>query len=499
MRPQFASLSVCRKVRGVSRAALAPVAMGALVFAGACSPLSSIDDSSDAASPPPTEMPDAGGGATKPQDSGSAPKSDATTGQTMVSPPPGGDSSAPPTRGPTPASNGVNFPFPQNRQSQNCVYPAGYLNSDVQAAYARWKADTVTTSGAGGFRRVERTASDTSLALNSTVSEGIGYGMLLAVYMNDQSLFDDLWNYEQLHLGVCPPGLTCPDMELMDWNISADGSTALGTGAATDADEDMAFALAMADKQWGGQGALSKSYNAFAVAQITSIWLLEIFQSMFVKPGDWGDNTTLNPSYFAPAYYRVFKTVGGTLPKSGGGSWDPDWDGTIDTLYTTIGNALNATNQNQNNGLVPAWCTSAGAPNPMAIMPGGNATNYQYDSCRTPFRIALDWCLNGEPRAQAYVAKTSSFFAPIGAKQIVDGYGLDGTPQPANPGKLSAAFIGPAGVGAMSSATYQPFVNDAYATIVPVTALAGGAYYEESWTTLSLLMMTANFLDYTSL
>jgi endo-1,4-beta-D-glucanase Y len=473
--------------------------MGVLVLAGACSPLSPIVDGSDAASMQVTETPDAStGGTVAPvHDSGVAVKPD-SGGGTIIGNPTGPDSSAPPSRGPTPAANGVSFPFPQNRESKNCVYPAGYLNSDVQAAYAQWKADTVTTSGAGGFRRVQRTASDLNLAPNSTVSEGIGYGMLLAVYMNDQSLFDDLWSYEQLHLGACPMGLTCPDMELMDWNISADGSTALGTGAATDADEDMAFALSMADKQWGGQGSLSKSYHDFAVAQITAIWLLEIFQSMFVKPGDWGDNTTLNPSYFAPAYYRVFKSVGGTLPKSGGGSWNPDWDATIDTVYTTLGAALNATNKNQSNGLVPAWCTSSGSPNAMAIMPGGNPTNYQYDSCRTPFRIALDWCLNGEARAQAYVAKTSSFFAPIGAKGIVDGYALDGTPQAANPGKLSAAFIGPAGVGAMSSASYQSFVNDAYATIVPRTALAGGAYYEESWTTLSLLMMTANFLDYTS-
>jgi hypothetical protein len=28
--------------------------------------------------------------------------------------------------------------------------------------------------------------------------------------------------------------------------------------------------------------------------------------------------------------------------------------------------------------------------------------------------------------------------------------------------------------------------------------LVGGTYYDESWTVLSLLMMTANFLDYTS-
>jgi len=67
--------------------------------------------------------------------------------------------------------------------------------------------------------------------------------MLMAVYMNDQSLFDDLWQYEQQHLG---------QYGLMDWNIKADGSgpTTGGSGPATDADEDMTFALAMADKQW---------------------------------------------------------------------------------------------------------------------------------------------------------------------------------------------------------------------------------------------------------
>ena len=48
----------------------------------------------------------------------------------------------------------------------------------------------------------------------------------------------------------------------MNWYIAADGSGPVtsGTGAATDADEDMAFALVMADKQWGGKGALSKNY-----------------------------------------------------------------------------------------------------------------------------------------------------------------------------------------------------------------------------------------------
>jgi endo-1,4-beta-D-glucanase Y len=484
----------------VSRNALQAAAiLGVLVLSAACSSLQAEDDSAAT---------DASAGANK-GDSASgtgSPGADASTArQDAAAPVEAGanrDASADvgaPSRGPTPATGGVNFPFPQNRQSKSCVYPAGYRNEDVQAAYAQWKSDTVTSSGAGGFRRVARLASDPGLVVGSTVSEGIGYGMLMAVYMNDQSLFDDLWKYEQVHLGVCPPDLNCPPMHLMDWYISADGSTALGTGGATDADEDMAFALAMADRQWGGQGSLASTYHQFAVDQITAIWLLEVFQGSLMKPGPWGDSTTVNPSYFAPAYYRVFKAVGGTLPMGDGGAWNPNWDATIDTSYATLANSLNAASGNQNNGLVPAWCTSAGAPNPNAIVPAGNATNYQYDSCRTPFRIALDWCWNAEPRAQAYVAKTSGFFSAIGARNIVDGYALSGAPQAQNPGKLSAAFIGPAGVGAMSSPSFQSFVDDAYGAVATRTLLAGGTYYEDSWTAMSLLMMSANFLDYSTL
>ncbi len=400
----------------------------------------------------------------------------------------GGNGAGGASRGPTPPMPGVSFPFPQNRQSTGCVYPTGYTNDVVLAAYNKWKTDTVTTAGAGGFRRVKRTQSDYTgtggLELESTVSEGIGYGMLIAVYTNDQALFDDLWKYEQLW----PNDKT----GLMDWYINAAGTLRLGTGPATDADEDMAFALVMADRQWGGKGSLASNYIDVAKDQINKIWNNEIYQSKLLLPGNWGDWSTINISYFAPAYYRVFDMIDTDTTH--------DWPAVIQTVYDTVTNALNATNKNQSNGLVPAWCSSDGAPNGGAFGMGQPTapTNYQYDSCRTPFRISLDWCWFGTSGAKDYAAKTSSFFAGIGAANIADGYNLDGTPSPQHSGQRSAAFIGPAGVGAMTSATYQTLVDQSYATIAPGTALAGGAYYEESWTVLSLLMMTGNFLNYTA-
>ena len=377
-----------------------------------------------------------------------------------------------PWRGPTPPRDGIRFPFPQNRESANCVYPSAYRNEDVQAAYENWRNATVTSDGAGGHLRVRR-PNEPGLEPNSTVSEGIAYGMLLAVYMGDQHLFDELWQYERLWLD---------DNGLMDWYVNAAGTLRLGTGAATDADEDMAFALVMADRQWGGQGSLDRPYLDYARDQIRRIWDREIYEGKLARAGDhWGDWSNVNISYFAPAYYRVFSQIDGN---------DAGWQAVIKTVYDTIDNALNPSNRNETNGLVPAWCTSEGVP--------GSPGHYQYDSCRAPFRIGLDWCMFGEPRAREYVQKTSAFFSAIGADQIVDGYELNGAPRPEFPGQRSAAFIGPAAVGAMSDSSHARFVDDAYADVATNGLLAGGVYYETSWTVLSLLMLTGNFLDYTA-
>jgi len=76
---------------------------------------------------------------------------------------------------------------------------------------------------------------------------------------------------------------------------------------------------------------------------------------------------------------------------------------------------------------------------------------------------------------------------------------IDGTDHPgaASVGNLSAAFVGPAGVGAMSSPTFATLRDDAYASVATLNDLAGSTYYNESWTVLSLIMMTGLMDDLT--
>jgi endo-1,4-beta-D-glucanase Y len=253
----------------------------------------------------------------------------------------------------------------------------------------------------------------------------------------------------------------------------------------------MAWALIMADRQWGGSGALSESYMSLAQRLIDAIYQTEVdrgaWPDMFLPGDDWRGKNVFNPSYFAPNQYREFGAVTGNT--SG-------WQRVIDRGYEIFDLSLNEASQNRDNGLVPAWCDAAGTP--VEAFPGA-MKNYQYDSARTPFRIAQDYALTQDPRARDYLAKISNFFAQIGADHIVDGYTLDGRPAPdprsppQNPG--SAVFVGCAAAGAMHDERYRDFVSAAYARVRTGELLTRSRYYNHCWTVLSTLMLTGNLSE----
>lgn len=359
-----------------------------------------------------------------------------------------------------------------------CKMPSAARFADAQTRYQNWKTDLLTADGAGGFLRVRRPNSGTQV--NSSNSEGIAYGLEIAVYMDDQPTFDKLWQYEQLHRGK---------NGLMDWEIDPNGGV-LSTGAASDGDEDMAFALVMADKKWGGKGSLPDTYSNYAKTQIDLIWQYEVDHQLadVLMPGDqFGGGQVINISYFAPAYYRIFGQVSGKTA---------EWNRAVETSYDVLEATLNQANKNASNGLVPAWSTPSGTP--MAPAGSSHPTHHQLDSCRTPFRIAQDYCWFGEPRALAYLEKISAFYAGVGASEIVEGYNLDGTIFPGASLHL-AAFVGGAGVGAMATPEHAKLRDDAYVALAGWQSLLGGSlYYNESWSMLSLLMMSGKFEDLTA-
>ncbi|MEO7032760.1 MAG: glycosyl hydrolase family 8 [Polyangiaceae bacterium] len=356
---------------------------------------------------------------------------------------------------------GAKYPYPQGHAAPHCSFPV-YSTDVVALAYTNWK----TKFFQGG--RVIRPEN-----ANDTVSEGIAYGMLISVYMNDQPMFDALWTYAKGKLD---------GNGLMNWHLDASGSVMDG-GGATDADEDMAYALLMAGAQWGG------TYNASAVTLINAIWDKEVEGgSNVLKPGDnFGGSSQTNPSYFAPAYYRAFAKA---TPAHA-------WAAVVESSYTILGLASGA------NGLVPNWVNASGA----GVDGPGNDSNglyFGYDACRTPFRIALDFCETGEPRAKAYLDKLVTFMNTAGGvrlAQLKDGYTSAGANPPGTLGDYGAgmAFYAPVGVAAMSGG-YDSVASGVYSSLAintSTTTSASFTYFHGSWGVLSLLAMSGNYWDMT--
>src|SRR5690606_39339765 len=122
-----------------------------------------------------------------------------------------------------------------------------------------------------------------------------------------------------------------------------------GTGGASDADEDIAGALLMASRKWGGSGALAESYEALAKRQIDRIYTYEVdhgqWPDMFLPGDEWRGKNVFNPSYFAPYQYRLFGEVTGNIE---------GWQRVVDRGYEILDRCLNRVSGNADNGLVPA-------------------------------------------------------------------------------------------------------------------------------------------------
>jgi endoglucanase len=165
-----------------------------------------------------------------------------------------------------------NFNFPHN-----VAYPYGIQattpdNNKIQSLYSTWLQ--FYEEGPNGLARIKYDTPD------HTVSEGIAYGMLIFVYMengtnNTQPKFDKLYAYYK-HFGRF-------NGYLMEWKINGFSSVNLD-GSATDADVDVALALLMAHKQWGSAG--NVNYIAEAEALLAEIYNRQVNSQNLIKPGD---------------------------------------------------------------------------------------------------------------------------------------------------------------------------------------------------------------------
>lgn len=337
-------------------------------------------------------------------------------------------------------SGGTSDPPPPLPTTGAGFQPSNVSASDATASYERWKSRYVESCGASEARVISNGS--------ETVSEGIAYGMLIAVGHGDRALFDGLWNYYKARRN---------EHGVMHWKINACTTEVWGQNGATDAEVDAAMALVQAECRWGG-------YAADAVALMDAFRQWETMPASgltILLPGDvWGGAGCLNPSYFAPAYYRAFARVDTANAAF--------WNKFADDSYTVLENAAHA-----QTGLVPDWTDVNGTP-------GGSgdgcprSANYTYDAARTPWRFATDYVWWGTPRAKTWLDRVTEFVSSSGGIRAVgDGYTLDGSRLSSN---YNSTFVGAFALGAMAHS--QERADNFMGAFVALTQ--DDAYFQET-------------------
>ena len=332
--------------------------------------------------------------------------------------------------------------------------------------------------GAGGFLRVRRPNSSGAV-VNSTVSEGIAYGMLLAVYADDQPTFDKLWLYSQSSARRQRADALV-HRRRRDADAGHGRRQRLRRGHRVRADHGRR-ALGrprQPDHQLHRSGARRRS-TASGNTRSTTAAATCSWPAISSRTARSSTSRTSRPPSIACS------AASPARPRTGTAS------------STTSYDVLERDAERRRTATPPtAWSPRGRRPRACRCRRAGTShpIHHQLDSCRTPFRIAQDYCWNAEPRALAYLQKINGFHAGVGAAAMVDGYDLNGTPRPqfvTAGGPRAASFVGPAGVGAMATGATHATLRDRGLRERRHADAAGRQHLlPDSWTALSLQMMT---------
>jgi len=390
------------------------------------------------------------------------------------------------------------FPFPQHlAYTKGVILPNPGIKKnreeEVIRFYSEWKKIYLRKVEGKNQDYVWKTDSLQRKTDTICVSEGQGYGMMILVYMagkdpQARALFDGLFRFARAHPSDKSP-------YLMAWIQDAHyKSKDLST--ASDGDVDIGYALLLADKQWGNSGSIH--YKEEALKTIRAIKEQEINPSSFSvmlsnytvysKEDKSKDCYDTRSSDFMPVNFKAF----------GKASGDPFWEKLVKKNYTLFHSLQERFSPDA--GLVPDFILhveKGGRPAYPNYLEYKYDGKYYYNACRVPWRIGLDYILNGDMRAKEFVGKINTWIRKTtgdNPDNISAGYTLSGEDlRGQNFEALS--FICPFGVSAMVDAKNQAWLNRIwkYSLGFPVQTMD---YYDNTLKMLNLLVLSGNAWDY---
>jgi oligosaccharide reducing-end xylanase len=268
-------------------------------------------------------------------------------------------------------------------------------------------------------------------------TEGLSYGMMIAVQMNKPAEFNALWNWSKTFLYHAAP--EHPSFGFFSWQAQTNGA-AMSEFVAPDGESYYVTALYFAANRWGsGQGIYN--YHAEADRLLTDMRHRAVITgkvSMLIRNNNVHETVSAgplfdedhkmvlfspstervrftDPSYQLPAFYELWARWGPAADKN-------FWLAAADTsrnFFSSVANPLN--------GLTPDYAQFDASP----VTNGWNraAANFRFDAFRTAANWSVDWSWWAkDPRERELSDKLQAFFEAQGMETYGCQFTLAGEP-----------------------------------------------------------------------
>ncbi len=262
---------------------------------------------------------------------------------------------------------------------------------------------------------------------NDVRSEGMSYGMMIAVQLDKKAEFDALWNWAKTHMYRDAPDH--PARGFFSWSLRTDG-TPNDEMPAPDGEEYFVMALYFAAGRWGN-GAGIYDYRAEADRLLRDMRHRELITGRTVRgPRTAGElfepkhkmvrfSPTIDvrdhtdPSYHLPAFYELWAR------------WGPVADRPFWSEAATVSRDFFQRTTHPATGLAPEYANFDGTPwasdwNPQSV-------HFRFDAWRTAMNWSVDWAWWAKDVRERRLSKRlQAFFESQGLSTYGNQFTLEG-------------------------------------------------------------------------
>jgi oligosaccharide reducing-end xylanase len=300
---------------------------------------------------------------------------------------------------------------------RNLFLDAGYKQKDIDEKLARAYHDIFEGPNRVYFEVGDSMAYVSDLKNHDARTEGLSYGMMIAVQLNKKDVFDRIWRWSKKYL----QHQDGPRNAYFAWSINPKTVKKNSEGSASDGELYFITSLLFASNRWGNNTGIN--YYAEARRILDAMWkkdgtgnIYNLFntehkQISFVPEGD--GYTWTDPSYHLPAFLEVWALYA----KDGHEQFYKDC---ADTSRAFLHRACHPVT-----GLNPDYSDFSGAPHTTRWMP----VAFRFDSWRVPMNIAMDYNWFGKDKAwqEDYAKRLQSFLRSKGIDTFEDQFNPDGS------------------------------------------------------------------------